>query len=354
MATITKRKSAQTGKISFLTQVRLKGYRPEVATFTRLTDARKWASRIESDMREGRHFNTVEARRRTVADLIIKYRAEIESNSTHVKAGRLHHLDWWNAEIGHLTLADLKPTMLAEYRDKLRQKESGAERTPATINRYLATLSHALSQAVKEWGWLETSPMTKLRRKKEPLGRVRFLSDDERESLLKSCRAVESLPLYPIVVLALSTGMRQGEILGLTWADMDLQRGWIVLHHTKNNDRRGLPLVGHALEVLKDHAKVRRIDTAQVFPDLTGNTPAFRKAWGVALKEAKIENFRFHDLRHSAASYLAMGGASLTEIADVLGHRTLAMVKRYAHIADDHRARVVSKMNESIFSGQAQ
>ncbi len=154
------------------------------------------------------------------------------------------------------------------------------------------------------------------------------------------------------MVLALSTGARRAEILGLTWGDIDLQRKVAVLHQTKNNERRALPLAGQALQCIKELAEMRRIDTRLLFPDKSGKKPIqLRTPWGKALKEAEIENFKFHDLRHSAASYLAMSGASLAEIAEVLGHKTLQMVKRYSHLSEQHTANVVSRMNERIFGG---
>jgi integrase len=155
-----------------------------------------------------------------------------------------------------------------------------------------------------------------------------------------------------VVVLALSTGMRQGEIMGLTWDVVDLNRGRAILHETKNGERRAVAIAGHALDLLKELGKVRRIDTALLFP-AKGITPKkpmdLRTPWEAAVKKAELADFHFHDLRHSAASYLAMNGASLAEIAEVLGHKTLQMVKRYAHLSEGHTARVVESMNSKIF-----
>ena len=154
------------------------------------------------------------------------------------------------------------------------------------------------------------------------------------------------------VVLALATGARRGEILGLRWKDVDFKRNRIVLEHTKNHERRALPLSRHALAVLDTlkRSPVRRIDTDLVFPKDGSDKPAdLRYHWRRALEQAGITDFRFHDLRHSAASYLAMDGASLAEIAEVLGHKTLAMVKRYSHLSEQHTRGVVERMNLRIF-----
>jgi integrase len=144
--------------------------------------------------------------------------------------------------------------------------------------------------------------------------------------------------------------MRQGEILRLKWSDVDFARRQLVIHESKNNERRVVPVVSQAYKVLREYGKVRKIDSEQIFPEgAKSGLQAIRKAWEAVLKEAKIEDFRFHDLRHSAASYLAMNGATLAEIAEVLGHKTLQMVKRYSHMSDAHTAGVVERMNSKIF-----
>src|SRR5215510_2145522 len=117
-----------------------------------------------------------------------------------------------------------------------------------------------------------------------------------------------------VVMLALATGARSGELLSLRWPDVDLKRGTLTFQETKNGERRAVPLTGQALALMGQHAKVRRIDTVLVFPDATGKRPVgIREAWEYAVKRAGISDFRFHDLRHTAASYLAMSGASLAE-----------------------------------------
>ncbi|CAG1021725.1 Putative defective protein IntQ [Methylococcales bacterium] len=363
MATIETRKT-QDGKTSYRVKVRMKGYPAQSATFERKTDAKKWAQDTESAIREGRHFKTTEAKRHTLGELIDRYTRDVlPKKKPEAIATQAPHLAWWMEKRGAYALADITPALLAEYRDKLAseplpQKKPNSEpryRGPATVVRYMAALSHAFTIAVKEWAWLEDTPMRKVTKPSLPRGRVRFLSDDERARLLAACKESLNPYLYPVVVLALSTGMRQGEVMGLTWDDIDLNRGRAILHETKNGDRRAVHLSGHALELVKELAKVRRIDTAMLFPEKAqaGQKPQkpidLRAPWEKALEKAGIENFHFHDLRHSAASYLAMNGATLAEIAEVLGHKTLAMVKRYSHLSDAHVSSVVERMNAKLF-----
>lgn len=341
--------------ITYRVDVRLKGFPPQRASFARLTDAKKWGQQTEAAIRESRYFKTTESRRHTLSDLIDRYKLNVlPSKKDHKRQGAQY--DWWKKELGDYTLGDISPALLSEARDTL-----GETKAPATVVRYLSALSHAFTVAVNEWGWLEDNPLRKVRKPKEPRGRVRFLSDDEelndgtviageRTRLLKACEESSYKQLYTIVVLALSTGMRQGEIMNLRWPDVDLKLGRIVLHDTKNGDRRVVSLYGHSLDLLKSLSKIRTIKTDLLFPGKNIQKPVFiRSPWMKAVEAAGIEDFRFHDLRHSAASYLAMNGASMVEIADVLGHKTLQMVKRYAHLSEAHTASVVASMNDKIF-----
>lgn len=355
MATYRTRKTSD-GKIRHQAIIRLKGYPQESATFERRTDAKKWAQQTEAAMIEGRYFKTTEAKKHTLAELIDRYLRDVLPQKSEVMSKQTVQFKWWKKQIGHHLLSDVTPAVISEYRDKLANTPTPQDkrRSPSTVNRYLAALSHALNIAVNEWGWMDDSPMRKVAKLKEPKGIVRFLNDQERGRLLTACQNSSNKYLYTVVVLALSTGARKMEILGLRWKDIDLQRDAIMLLDTKNGESRSLPLKSHARDLIEKLSKVRRLDTDLLFPGNNPQTPVeLRKHWVAALKEAEIENFRFHDLRHSAASCLAMNGATNSELASVLGHKTLQMVKRYAHLSESHSAGIVEKMNNKIFNGDA-
>jgi integrase len=349
MATIIRRPS-KNDQTSYRAQVRRKGSPTLSATFTKLSDARKWVQVTEAAILEGRHLPTAEAKRHTLAEAIDRYLlAILPHKSVSSIDNQTRQLQWWKARLGHCILADLTPTLIAEHRDKLARGD-GIHRRNSTVRRYLAALSHVLTIAVKEWRWLDDSPMRQVSKPKEPRGRVRFLSDQERHQLLAACQASHNPYLHTIVVLALATGVRRGELQGMHWPDIDLKRGTLTFHETKNGERRAVPLTGQAFTLMQQHAKVRRIDTVLVFPNASGKRPVgIREAWEYAIKRAGIKDFRFHDLRHTFASYMAMNGASLLEIAEVLGHKTLAMVKRYAHLCEAHTRGVVERMNRAVF-----
>lgn len=353
-------------------QVRLRGFPPVSASFDRKTDAKAWAAKTEADMHDGRYFPAREAKRRTLADLIDRQLEMVKSKRPRDYNRQKGHLGWWKEKLGDYTLAQVTPALIAEYRDKLQQENIGTEETPtyrgpATANRFLYALSKAFSNAVKEWHWLHDNPVLRVNKETESTGRVRFLSDDERKALLVACKKSTLPELYLIVLMALTTGMRRGEILGLRWPDVDLERRMIVLNKTKNGERRSVPAVPEVAALLREHAKVRRLDTDRIFPSIRKKKPGaiteagaapktedpgplwFDAWWYAALKQSGIEDFRFHDLRHTAASYLAMSGATVPEIAAVLGHRTLQMVKRYAHLSDQHTGAVVERMTQKYF-----
>ena len=338
MATIRKRGDR------YHVQVRLKGYEPTTGSFERLTDAKEWAAKTETDIRAGKYF--AQSKRRTFNELADEY-------SPHAKS--LKYLDHWRDAFGNLRLTYVTPerinkeinNLLSEETTRFTTPATGnlevdaqrerAKRNGATVNRYIAALSSCLSYGVK-LEWLERNPCSRANKQKENGGRVRFLSDEERPRLLDACR--NHADLYLAVVLSLTTGARQSEIMSLRWGQIDFKRQVITLEKTKNGGKRALALVGEAFNLLQERAKVRSLTNDRVFPPSGRAKKAeyidLRLPWEAALKEIGIANFHWHDLRHTAASYLAMSGVSLVEIAKVLGHRTLAMVARYAHLSDEH------------------
>lgn len=367
MASIAKRTTTE-GKSYYTVRIRLKGYPIQVESFDRLTDARKWAQLTEAAIKEGRHFKTTEAKKHTFADAIDRYLSDVlpVKFTTKEQRNRRAILAWWREELGVHVMADLASPMFAQCRDKLlkRTSKTGKPFSADSIKKYFGVVQNVLKYAVNEWQWLEQSPLRERRVEMPelPPGRVRYLDDQERERLTAACKESVNPLLYPAFILALSTGMRQGELMNLywkapanpptetAWGVVMLDQGAIVLHSTKNGERRRVPLVGAALQVMREMAKLRRLDTALVFPspECPQQPIELKKAWATALKRAEVIDFRWHDLRHTTASYLAMNGASLAEIAEILGHKTLQMVRRYSHLSDSHVSNVLASMNAKI------
>ncbi len=348
MATFRRREGKR--GVSYDAQIRIRPYPPTNRSFKKLTDAKRWAEKTEAEMREGKYGITTASRKKTLSDAIERYQKYILPTVT--KSRREHLVTWWLKVLGHLPLKEITTSLINEFKNKLIHNEiDGQKRAPATVRKYIQTLSHILTICVNEWQWLDVNPVLKVSKPSLPNGRNRFLDESERSNLLQQCKVSKNPYLYTIVILGISTGMRRSEILTLTWSNIDFERERIILKETKNNEVRILPLVGLAKQLLKELEEQRKINSLLLFP---GNEPKrpidFRSAWRVVIRNAKLENFKFHDLRHSFASYCVMNGSSLNEIADLLGHKSYQSVtKRYCHLSDAYRKDVVSSMNEKIF-----
>jgi integrase len=351
MPTIERRVSPD-GTVRYRARVRLHGVRTASKTFDRKTDAQKWAQKTEVAIRQDEYGIDPAWRRKTLAELIDRYIDEVLPRKPKNAKCQKRQLEIWRKELGHLVIADITPARIVAFRQALLHTPGTRRqrRGYATTNRYLAALSHAFTIAVDEWGWAVNNPVKKVKRVKETRGRTRFLSDDERMRLLAACRVSRCADLYPIVVLAISTGMRRAEILTLRKSHVDLDRGTITLRDTKNGEVRAVPLAGHARELVAMRVTQLRDEQSMLFPGkVMGRPLTLWKPWKAALIAAAISDLRFHDLRHTAASYLAMNGATAIDLAAVLGHKTLQMVKRYAHLSDAHAHSVVAAMNKKIF-----
>lgn len=308
----------------------------------------------------------------TVAQAIDLYMAHYAGRDS----SRVYRLTEWRARIGHLELATVsdddifreleaiaaQPARLYCGRDadgraiyKVRQVAGKrAARSGATVNRYHASLAAVFTWLIKRRlaprGF--DNPCRKIERQRESTGVVRFLDAKELQRLLAACKKSRWPRLYALVLLAITTGARRGELERLTWGDIDLDRAVAYVRTSKNADPKTLPLTPGAVQALTPHREadtrryVRTLDAQLVFasrvkPDVPYN---FEEHWRTALKAAHVRQFRFHDCRHTCASYLAQEGASLLELADVMGHRQLQMVKRYAHLTTKSKAALVNRV----------
>jgi len=361
MATIRERPK-EDGTRAFHVQVRKSGFPTRTASFPTRRQAERWATTVEAEMIEGRHFRNTESRRRSVGAAIDRYVAE-EVPKKRDGSMFAFTLPWWKERIGHLLLGDVTAAVLVEQRGKLgretytrakpeskrstvRGKQARQfKRSPATVNRYLANLSHVFTVARKEWHWVSHNPFDEVSLLREAKGSVRFLSEEERERLL--AETAKDPQLHTFTVLALSTASRAGELWNLTWSDVDLKDGRLHLRLTKNAEPRSAWVHGEALRLLKEHAKIRRLHDDRVFVSATGKRYRYGKDFRAACKAAKVLNFTFHGLRHSAATYLAREGASEQQLKAIGGWKS-NVVSRYVHLAAEDAKAVVEKMNNKI------
>ncbi|MBN2416790.1 tyrosine-type recombinase/integrase [bacterium] len=228
-------------------------------------------------------------------------------------------------------LTKINPFMVERY--KIDRK---ARVQPATINREVSLLKRMLNLAV-EWDIISKNPIKKVKKLKEPAGPVRFLEAREMRKLIDACEP----PFQWIVITALNTGMRKMEVVNLTWPQVDLARGLITLTATKNGETRHLPINRTLQTMFQEIPRVSNF----VFAKKDGNPYVnINKAWTVAREKSGVW-CRFHDLRHTFASHLVMNGVDLMTVKALLGHKTLAMVQRYAHLSGEHKMKAVSTLD---------
>ncbi|TDF77717.1 site-specific integrase [Pseudomonas sp. H9] len=294
------------------------------------TDATTWAKSLLRDEERLEALGNPHARV-TLATLADDFLNDWKGRD-HALVGRINALV---ALHGKKRLVDISEAII---RDDLDAYAPG--HCAATINRRKACWSALLQYAVKK-GFIKDNPARRTPTRTEDNERVRWLEDDERKRLLVACDACASPLLKPLVILAMATGARLGELLGLRWEQIDFSRRTAVIARTKNGDPRTLVFPAPAIAVLMTIRK----PSGLVFDHNWG----FRWHWGLALKAAKLDGLHFHDLRHDAASQLVMAGASMKEVAEILGHKTLESTNRYAHLSTDHKKAVADRVMGEVF-----
>ena len=242
-------------------------------------------------------------------------------------------------EFGNSPIRSFNARIIEKYQSKV----FSTGKNPATCNRILATLQHMFTKAL-EWEMVDENIYNRIRKVKmlvENNRRLRYLSEEECHVLIKSCAP----HLKPIIVCALHSGMRRGEILSLEWdKHIDLKHGFILLSDTKNNSRREIPINQTLMSELKRIP--RHLTSPYVFVDSQGRRyKNVRKSLATALRKAGIKDFTFHDLRHTFASRLVMAGVDLATVKELLGHATLTMTLRYAHLSPGHMVKAVSVLD---------
>jgi integrase len=338
MASIQKRTGPKGTKYKVV--IRRKGHETVTATFRTKREAEAFAMKVEGDMNKYASLLGSELKRHTLTDLIDQYVAQWDGSDSNT----LYRLGWWKDSYGDRSLSDFsKQTVLdglnilrTTHALKMRGKEllpTDKLRSPSTINRFLAALGGCFSWAIKNGQYgLTINPCRDVSRGKETSRHGRHLKPDEQTALLAACDKSSWSGLGVLVRLALATGARKGELLGLNWSNVNEQSQVITLLATKNGEDRTVPVIPFAWEPLM---KWKNPEEPNVFVFPSANDPTKQKeitsVWRTALKAAEIDDFRFHDLRHSCASFLAQNGVSTLQIGALLGHKTLAMVKRYSH-----------------------
>lgn len=357
MATITRRLNSD-GSVSYKVQVRIEGYPSRTSSHRTERAAKRWGAQREAEMIEGRHFRGAATRSKTLADAIKRYLEEHPGKDEG-------QLTYWSTEIGTTKLFMVTPDLIAEVRARLstghyQRSDPKARRTSlkdgeeprqfrrsgATVNRYLAALSHMFTIARKEWRWVSTNPVLDVRKLAEGKARDKVLSSDERKALLE--QTSKDSTLHTFVVVALSTAARAGELKALTWADVDLEEGKLTFRDTKNGTTRTAWLVGESKRLMEDLAKTPHESTDPVFRNPSGRGEyQYSKLFDAAVEAANIKGLVFHGLRHTAATWLASQGATEQQLRTIGGWKS-NVVCRYVHLTARDTRDVVAKMNEQM------
>jgi integrase len=313
---------------------------------TETTD-KKLAAAILAKVRtlivEGKWFETEQLKYRTLQEFIDKYVKERSSHKAPKSYVRdkncFKHLQDF---FGVCTLAEINPGRVNEYKQKRLEVAD-----PQTVVKELGLLKAAFNVAIKEWEWCKDNPVTKVSMPQVPPGRVRYLTSVELNSLLDNAEDW----FRPILITAVHTGMRKGNLLSLSWDQVDLTRKVIILEKTKNRDRLAIPINDTLYKTLMDLRKIVPINKLVFHRE---GKPLYSKllsrALTRALKKSGIENFRFHDIRHTFASLLVQNKTDLFVVQKLLGHRDSRMTQRYAHLAHERLAAAVCNLDEICHS----
>ncbi len=355
MASIGPRYDRDKNLIGWQARVIRKGFPTRSKTFRGKKDAEQWARSVESEMDKGTWRDHSRAEATTVADMLARYEREVLPDKKGKQGTESLIKILTESELGRMPLAALSPEAVATYRDhrlKTISKKTGKPASPQTVRHALSLLSRVINLAMKEWGILlaHGNPCAQIKMPAQAKARDRRLVDDEEERLLAACGEARNAWLRPVVIFAIETAMRAGEVLekweldkktgdqekksvGLQWSDVDLKKRTAYLPKTKTDEPRTVPLSSHAIAVLE--ALPRNLD-GRVF----GTTyEGIHQSFVRACKRAGIDDLRFHDLRHEATSRLFEKGFNPMEVSAVTGHKTLQMLKRYTHLRAEDLAK---------------
>lgn len=312
MATIRKRRNKHWQAI-----VRSKGTKTQSKTFERKTDALAWAKVIESEMARGTFVDSSPAENITVGDLIDRYLSTLDMSESKSRIARSTSRALVT-HVGDYSCARLSPAHIAEFRDRRLLEVS-----PTTVNHGLSMLFKLLKLAQDEWGIPFPKGIPKVKKPKRPRGRDRRLQGDEEGLILDEL--ADNPVMYTVVILAVETAMRRGEVANARWEHINWDNQTLFLPTTKNGEPRSVPLSKRSVEALQSLDKQG--------PLIVGITAdSISQAFERACKRARIEGLRFHDLRHEATSRLFEKGLNTMEVATITGHKTLSMLNRYTHL----------------------
>jgi integrase len=284
-------------------------------------------SKLRTELIEGKYFDKCAGAEKTFKEMADRFMLEYAPKNSkrtqlHYKTTLGHSLPFF----GNMKLTLITPQKIAEY--KAMRYNKGVK--PGTVNLERSMFSKMFNLAIREWEWVKENPVSKVSRDRENNQRDKWLSVDEERRLL------ENSPewLRELILLALHTGLRRDELLSLQWDRVNLFQKTIIIQKSKNGRPRTVPLTSVAMGILEEKARIRNLKTNLVFMNTVGKkigTSWVMKHFIFARGKAGLEDFHFHDLRHTFATRLAQRGVDLYTISKLLGHVNIIMTQRYAH-----------------------
>jgi len=319
MASVSKRGNR------WFAQVRRKGYPAQRSSFGKKSDAERWARKVEHAFDIGLVGDLTASSRVLMSELFARYQREkVEKKNAKTESYMFKKLDKY---LGQLALKNVQAQQVSSLRDGLLAEGLAA----STVRNYLHLLSAVIKTALTDWGYHGVNPVTGSTKPPVHNERLRRLSMGEQERLLAAAAESPNLQLRPIIVVAIESAMRLGELLRIKWSDIDWDRRFVHLPKTKNHYERNVPLSIKAVEALKS---VERKED-RVFCNWL-RSDSFNKGWRGLLRRAEIDGLRFHDLRHEACSRMTERGLSPLEVSRISGHRSMQMLRRYSHFSIEH------------------
>ncbi len=355
MASIYKRKNDD-GTTVWRAVVRIKGYPTVCNHFERKQEAEDWAQGVERQIKAGQFKFDQHNQIRTFAELTDRYTQD--GALEHHRSGddTRRHLAYWKTRLGAYALVHITPELLGKERQLLIDTPTpkGRKRTSSTTNRYYASLSSLLTYAAQHLRWISENPALRLIKLKENPGRDRVLTEDETARLLSASRASKSPYLYCYIILSLTTGARQSEILNLEWKHIDLENKIAYIKQSKNGRPRSIALCDPVVAELRRLRDLRDMLKPLVFASKTAfGRVDIKKAWQQALKRGGISNCRAHDMRHTFCTYAAAKGASNLQLQTATGHRTLSMLLQYTHMDVEVTKQFSNQISDQILKGNS-
>jgi integrase len=313
-------------------------------TFDKKKDAEGEHDKMKTLIREKRFLDVKKDYKGTLNELIEKY---VENHKHQASFGSLksYCVENFVTHFGRETpLSQIRYVGLETYRNLLKQKLTRHKgiRADASVNREMATIRHVFSKAL-EWEMIDQNPFEqgKSLLLKVSNQRIRYLTEEEIDRLIEECK--EKKFLYRVVNCAINTGMRRGEILNLRWDQ--IRNGFIYLAKTKTKNPREIPVNEDLAQMFREIRKEQGLSSRHVFVYNSQVVQKVHKGFKAALNRAGIEDFKFHDLRHTFASHVIMRGGSLKDVQELLGHKGMTMTLRYAHLSQEHKKKAVNLLN---------